>query len=448
MKIKKMIALAVSLILSGAAFADDNIAQKVVLNNGTVLYGYISKNPFSSKESVEFITEEATVVLDKSKDSVSVTDGSFRRLSSLSQKWIDWATENDAYKGEGDSKEIRLHSVYTKNESHSDVYLLSNGARIKYQEFGKHTYRFKWSDVAEMTVEKRGREVLSGLNYKYKTANEEIVGQYMGETMGTDAVYNVSTENGEHSIKKSEVISITCLRVNNNQDWFEQAEFLDVIYLKSRSEEIRGIIIQKNLEGKTLKEKSFRLQKADGSTVDVRFDDIKYVGSVPNNKKNILKDLILKDGEIQINRNVPVAVKCVKNESSAYVLDSIPSDIPVLKIGENGRTTKVTLEYRQSVDVKGMWRIAKITEDIKESGKKSKRVEKIEYLITAENADQNAIYAYTEGDRSRNNTVKAEYQINGTGIYAIIDSDCKNVYPFRITGKQIIIEKSRSVEVR
>ena len=92
MKLKSLLMFA--LLLQGTAMANATIVQKLFLKNGSELEGYISVQ--RPGEDFTFTTERAVIYLLKSDLTANIIDNEVN-VKQLSQEWIKWAEENEAF---------------------------------------------------------------------------------------------------------------------------------------------------------------------------------------------------------------------------------------------------------------------------------------------------------------------------------------------------------------
>ena len=169
------------------------VVQKVYLKNGSVLNGYIQKQ--DKNDNITFRSESAIICV--SGKNATTTERVYN-VRDLDKKWIEWAEENDAFNGIGDSRTLTLNEVifnpsngYDSNDSiavledvgmfenefkisHPSVMrvkVLEKGLKIKYLELTPNTYNFSWDDIESVKADKREKTSLSGIDRVYQLKN-------------------------------------------------------------------------------------------------------------------------------------------------------------------------------------------------------------------------------------------------------------------------------------
>ena len=186
---------------------------------------------------------------------------------------------------------------------------------------------------------------------------------------------------------------------------------------------IKGIILEQNYSSKKDSENLFLIKTASGAIQTVKVSDIAELRKEENPKYAPKFDLMLKDGEVVVNRNPATFVKVVENDD-LLVLDSIGKTVIM---PDNGGKILVTVEYRLD-NSKGMeaFQLIKVTE----SKVKKQRIFCFSYKDLV-----NAVYHAKEIETSINKTTKAVYELNSTGVYALYDAKGMRAIPFTVKRK-------------
>lgn len=422
-------------ILFANSFANAVVVQSVRLKNGSILNGYIQHQ--DKNDNITFRSENAIVCVDGKN--ASTTDRVFK-ISELDKKWIEWAEKNDAFSGTGDSRTLLLNEIVFPSTSinsrektdstvadssffendfkmrHSTVVkvkVLEKGFVIKYLELTPNTYAFNWEDVESIQSEKRGKTVLSGIDRIYQLKNgQEVRGQYAGESYNTLSLY---TGNGMvETFDIDDVAKFTYKGINPNQNIFEQSELVDVVRTKNQGT-FRGIIIERNF---TEGNKCLVIQQQSGSSQMLKFADIADYSKEENAEFAPKFDILLKQGEVVINR-VPTDSVGVKKQGSTLVLDSINHKVVIPKTGEN---TKITVEFfnpqHRSND---HLLLVKINKSL---------VKKTTVYSFSTDIYEMKKFTVESTETSVNNTTKIVYTITGQGVFALYDQETKRAMPF------------------
>lgn len=427
----------VFLVLSVFAILQANavVVQKVYLKNGSVLNGYIQKQ--DKNDNITFRSESAIICV--SGKNATTTERVYK-IRDLDKKWIEWAEKNDAFNGVGDSRTLTLNEVifnhsnsYDANDSvaviddmsvfenefkisHPSVMkvrVLEKGLNIKYLELTPNTYNFSWEDIESVKADKREKTALSGIDRIYQLKNgQEIRGQYAGESYNTLSLY---TNSG--MVETFDIDNVTKYfykPLNPNQDIIEQSELVDVVRTKSNGT-FRGIIVERNFaDGSNY----LIIQQQTGASQMLKFADITEYTKEENSEFKPKFDILLKEGEVVINRVATDSVGVVK-KGSTLILDSINHKVVVPK--ESG-STKIIVEY---YNPKHISNDHLILVKVDKSVVKKKTV----YSFSADIFEMKKFSAQGS-ETSVNNTTRVEYVIDGQGVFALYDQNNKKAMPF------------------
>lgn len=410
-KILSIIALSIAFI--GGANAV--VVQKIYLKNGSVLSGYIQKQ--DGKGNLTFHSDNAEICI-KSKDATISNERNYN-IKDLNDAWVKWAEKNEEFEGVGDNRTIFLADVATKTKHVSKVKILERGTIVKYLEMTPNVYNIAWKDVNYIKGEKRSKTALSGINRKYQLkSGMEFEGQYAEENDSTLSLY---MNNGvRHSFKINDVIKYVFLPINPNQDIFAQSELLDVVKAKNGNE-VRGIIIEQNYSSNKDSENYFLIQQESGAIQSIKVSEISETRKEENPKFDPKYDILLKSGEVVINRQEAKVLK-VKEEKGELILDSLNNDIVIKKDANNN--TLVTIEYRDDNGSNAeIYKLVKV---------RTKTVKKnTVYGFTFKDV-VNSPYRPRSIETSVNHTTKVEYIVGGEGTFVLYDSKKQISYCFTI----------------
>lgn len=413
---KKILSL-VAFALAFAGSAEAVIVQKIYLKDGSVLSGYIQKQ--DANGNLTFHSDNAEICL-KSKDATISNEKNYN-IKDLGKAWVDWAEKNEEFEGIGDNRTLFLADVTSKMKSVTRVKILERGEVVKYLEMTPNTYLIPWKEVVSIKGEPRSKTALSGINRIYQLkSGMEFEGQYAEEN---DSMLTLYLNNRvRQSFKINDVVKYTFRPINPNQDIFAQSELLDVVKSKNGAE-TKGIIIEQNYTSNKDAENYFLVQQQSGAIQSIKVSEIAETRKEENPKYDPKFDILLKEGDVVINRQEVLKVD-VKEKEENLVLDSIGSKVVINKDANNN--TKVIVEYRNvggtNVETYQLVRVSKHTD------KKSK--ETIYYFSYRDLV--NATVRPVSLETSVNHTTKAEYIVGGQGIFALYDAKSKKAIPFTI----------------
>lgn len=430
----------VSLFVLSAICALTNAAvvQKVYLKNGTVLNGYIQQQ--DKQDNITFRSEEATICVNSQGASIAER---VYKIAELDKKWIEWAEKNDAFNGVGDARTLTLNEiVFSGSNAYHDsdtvavdsgdgtlfendfkirhstvvkVKVLEKGVNIKYLELTPNTYTFNWSDIEDIKADKRAKTALSGIDRIYQLKNgQEVRGQYAGESYNTLSLY---TSNGMVETFNIDNVSKYFYKgLNPNQNIFEQSELIDVVRTKNNGT-YRGVIVERNF---TDNNNYLLIQQQNGSSQMIKFTDVAEYSKEENNGYSPKFDILLKPGEVVVNRVATDSVGVTK-KGTTLVLDSINQKVVVAKSGE---PTKVAVEYYNPQHLSSDHLILV---KIDKSVVKKKEV----YSFSSDIYEMKKVVP-VKTETSVNHTTKIEYNLSGQGVFALYDQTKKQAMPFII----------------
>ena len=433
---KKIIIFSAFLVLF-AVSANAVVFQKVLLKNGSVLNGFVQQQDGTGNMIVN--TDNAIICVKNLN--VSVSDEKNVYLNNLSDQWKEWAEKNDAYSYNGSEKVLKLRDVkigagtldtlveksmigfevklQKDTKSFMNVYLLESGSNVRFLEMSPNVYKISWDDVVTITSERRPKNALSGVDRKYiLNSNREIVGQYAGETPNTISLYQ---SNGVvETVDFKDIKKFTFYGINPQQDIFEQSELLDVVRTSAEGD-LRGVIIEQNYSGEKDSENYVSIWVKGRSPQIIKVSDINAICKEINNDYNPKYDIILKEGQVVVNRK-DVEFVGVKESNDLLVLDSLKQK-QIIEKGKDDKTTLV-LELRQKE--------TGVTEDFQLVKVKKIVVKKAEYYGFSYKDLVNANLRPMNVETSVNRTTRIEFSIQGTGNYALYDAKAKRAIPIII----------------
>lgn len=431
---KKIITtIALSLAFFGTAKA--MVVQRALLRNGTVLNGFIQE---VSNGIVVFQTDYASVVVNGG--GVTTTDKIVKEAR-LDSAWVSWAKKMDAFEGTSDNKSLTLSDIdfsdtsavatddaqkdfsfFLKQKGRvSNVKIMERGANLKYLELTPNTYTFSWNDVTSITIDRRPKTALSGIDYIYKLSNgQTFEGQKAGETTNTISIYS---DNGVmQSFNLTDIVNISVRAINPDQDIFAQSELLDVVGTASKT--LHGIIVEQNYASNNNAENYILLQQESGVTQTIKLSEITSTRWEVNPRYAPLTDVLLKEGQVMINRK-DFQIVGVSEDDDIMTLDSLCSN-NTISFRSGG--TPITAEYNvaEGNNVEA-FQLVRVTET------KVKR--NIVYCFSYKDL-VNSIYRPKSIKTSINKTTKAEYVLDREGIYALYDAKQHRAIPIIVQSKK------------
>ena len=413
----KKIASLIIIALALAGTAKAVIVQKIYLKNGSVLSGYIQKQ--DDNGNLTFRSDVAEICL-KSKDAVISNEKNYA-VNELSKAWKDWAEENEAFEGVGDNRTLYLADVTSNSKTVSKVKIIERGELVRYLEMTPDIYLIPWKDVLAIKGEKRSKTALSGINRIFQLkSGMEFEGQYAEET---DSLLTLYLNNGiRQSFKIDDVIKYTFRPINPNQDIFAQSELLNIVKTKNGNE-TKGIIIEQNYTSNNDTENYFLVQQQSGAIQSIKLSDIVETRKEENPKFDPKFDVLLKEGEVLINRQEVCQTSITENGEN-NLLDSLSEKVVIKKDPNNN--TRVIVEYRNANGAN-----VEAYQVVKVNKFENKKEKKVAYGVSYRDLVNSTIRPVSI-ETSVNHTTKAEYIVGGQGVFALYDAKNKKAIPFII----------------
>jgi len=407
------------------------IVQHIQLKNGTVLNGYIEKQ--DTKGNYTIRTENAIVCLVNSRyatkedtlrgakffKDITINKVSYAEID-VPQVWKEWADKNDAYSiDEGGKRSLILNEVSIDGQSIGLTKVLENGAKVKYIEMKPNSYSVEWKNIESIKGDMRQRQDLSGINRVYQTSNgRTFEGQFAEETDKTLSLYIDGTI---ESFDINDVVKYSFKGINKDQSLIQQTPLLDIVRGKNGSE-CRGVIIEQNYTSKKNSENYILVQDENGSHQSIKLSDLAEIRRETNSQYTPLYDIILKEGEVQVNDSTVKKISIIEKNDKLYA-DSIADSTVIQRVGN-----EICVAYRiKDYSDAEAFQLVKINE---ESVKKSKKVTSPSYYITYK--DLASSESHPTNIEKTPNCVKATYRVHTPGIYALYDSRKKEAFILKI----------------
>ena len=415
---KKIVSLFAMMFMCLSIFSATDV-QKVYLKNGSVFSGYIQKqNP---NGDITISTKNAIVCVDAS---ASVTNEKAYPLTELDSAWVKWAEKNDKVQMVDGIKSLTLADVKVANgKAVSKVRIIERGTVVKYVEQTPNTYTYKWSEVEAVRADKRAKNMLSGINRVYQLADgTDHEGEYAEETDSTLSLY--MSDGSRMSFKTLNVVKYTFKAINPNQSLFEQAPLIDIVETKNNAK-VEGVIVEQNYTSNSNDKNYILMEYADGKKDTIKISDVKAVSKRENELYAPMYDIILKPGEVVVNRQ-PVALYTLTDKRNmVMVLDNYSgadSDPKTIELNVSNGNSKYAMEYNgQEMDKIENFKLVKLVRlELKKN---------IYYGFSYKNLVKSI--SPIKMEKSVNNTIKVEFDFSEcvSGIYAIYNSVTENAIP-------------------
>lgn len=406
--------ITMTLALSGAANAIE--VQVLKLKDGSVLNGYVYKQ--NGTDLIEFKSDNATIC-KPSKDVVAISEIKPYKIKELDKQWKEWSKKNkDQLGGSEEEPTIDLCDItLASGKVVEKVRVLEQGVNIIYCEATPNTYSVKWNDIERIDAPKRANDLLSGIDVSYKLkSGVEYIGQYAGETYEMLSLYVDGKP--KQSMNIMDVVKYSFKPHNPEQSIFEQSSLLDIIKSRSGSNYV-GIITEKNYSTGKDSEDYFVIETKDDGSKKVMISDITELLKTENKEYKPIKDIVLKNDQVLINRKEAKYVK-VTEKNDVLTLEDCDKAI-TLKM-EKGKKLSVDVEF--SADASEKVNFGPL---IKVDEVKSKR--KSIFSFTYANLGKSGILPKST-TVSRKNILKSTYEIASPGVYALYNAQSNKAITF------------------
>lgn len=291
--------------------------EKIILTNGFVLEGYLSKQ--YPKESRVVINVEKAIILLNDSIVESITD-KYCDLDSLTDEWKAYVDENpDALINSGNKKKLLLSSVNLQTDSNTEclkqfgplasVRIIERGSNVKLLCLNKCEYSVKLKEV--QSVEPTLTEKKDGLMDVIVTkTGKQFEGQIFSREIGKQI--KIKTNDGiNHVVSYKDLVAIKRRPLNLEKSILEQCNYNEIVR-KTNGREYKGLIIQQNI-GVELKDNYIMIQTSPYDFTTVFNSEIECLLKEPKVK---LKQVTLKEKPLEKSKSTK---KEVVKESQEFV---------------------------------------------------------------------------------------------------------------------------------
>lgn len=333
--------------------------ERIELENGSEFEGFISEQ----RPGHSLIISSAKAIVYASEDSLLAVEHQPVALSTLSQEWNKWATDNQLADS---SNYIHLSTVRFKNTTFSNVYIQERGTTIKFVDCNKRSYQFPWNQLRMTSKHVRPSNQFSGIVDELVMANgNRFEGQVTDQIPGKEI--KIIMDNGQvQSFNYKNIEQIISRPLNSKMSIWEQSVLLDEIVLASTGETVKGIIISRRFG------KDYTLQQKNGLSKVVNAKDVKILRKQMNPEYKSATDRIMSEGEIIINGDAKNAYffdlktteTCVIIEEGKASMTIECGDTLIVETNIGNSAANITIAKAQPRQI----------EIINEKGKKEKKV--------------------------------------------------------------------------
>lgn len=395
--------------------------ERVILKNGSVLEGFISSQR-PGKDFV-FTSDNATIYLP-SKEVKSMTD-TVCDLKDLSPAWQNWAKINGAMRREEGRNLLKLtHILQTTGSGEvqeiNHVRVLEKGVTIKYLDLSSNTRLLDWETVRMIERDKRDKTVLSGLNdiVQLKTSHEELEGQIVEQEPG-ELIRLLKADGMIEVIGQGQILKQKKKKANPNQSLFEQSPLIDIVQTKDDSS-VKGIIIEQDF-GADKTPSYLLIELSSGKTVKIEHRNIRETQREKNPEYKVKTDVLLKKGEVLINRNQTENARVEELDDLVTIL---PESVPVvLALDSMRQQLIVESNFGNENDADELILLQIGPKAINK--KESRNGFTYKEIVTSG-------VRYTSKETSANGTTRLVYPLRAPGYYIIYGSEDKRVILCRI----------------
>ena len=424
MNIKNILPIMFLCLCASGAQAEE--IQHIHLKGGTQLNGYVSFQDANTNDRI-VKTETASFILPE-KDVKSISGPVAVKISDLEPAAVDWAVKNEAFKGKGDDRTIQLYNIVTSSHTISKAYLMERGARVRFVELCSSEYRLSGDSIRSITTDLRAKEMLSGLNSTYELVNGRYTGQLVEDIPGK--TISINDENGMTvSFNRGDIKRTYLTKVNPTQDIFEQVWLLDVVELEKNAGRYTGIITERNYESKNYRERYLTLLEENGSQRSIKLLDVKSYNKIVNPRYQPKTDVLLSEGEVNINRVQAKPIAVTENSSFGLVLSK--SDDVTCNVKRVGNIAEIAVEYRHDEYAQNPFSIILLKTNVKQVKQNGVKKNVLTYYFDYKDIVNSNIIP-VQSEVSVNETERVVYRMQAPGQYALYNKNTKVAYLFSV----------------
>lgn len=395
------------------------VSQRVTLKDGSTLDGYIAFQ--KPGEKIQFQADEYHVIM--SKDEVRNISENEVSYNDLSEAWKKWADDNNAWVGEGENRKLLLADISTnEGKTITKVRIVAKGSQIHFLGFNNRLFPLSWESVQSVTCERRKPTTLNGINRIYKLKDgSTIEGQYVHEIPG-EAIAVCDETGMLQYFEAGKVAKYSLVKINPEQNIYAQCDLIDVLVLKDNSRSVRGIIVERNYAEPKASDNYLILQTENGFQEKILFSQVSEYRKEPNKAYKPLEDILLKEGELCINRMKADSLS-LKEEDDCLMMAKNPVGLEIIK---DPKTTILTVEFAQPKEGTPDMKVLKV-----QTYQSTKKKDEPRYGFSYKDIAKSAI-SPKSSEVSVNKTCKQVFEITDSGYYVIYDNQLQVVYPFTV----------------
>lgn len=279
--------------------------EKVVLNNGSVLEGYLAEQ----RPGNCFTVHSSEAVVFANEDSLINVNQQVCNISDLSFSWQNWIEKNHA----GDGQTIALSTLEFKNSTISNVFIQERGITVKYVDLNERTYVFPWSMLSMTSKKLRDKNQRSGIvDELIMTDGRHFEGQVTDQTPGK-GIKIILADGLVQSFNYSDIAQIVSKPFSDKLTLWQQSQLLDEVVLNS-GETVQGLITSRNIG----KDYSFQLRSGQIRTIKAK--DVAVFRKIRNEEYRSAPERELAEGEVVINGDAKNAYFFNLETTDSYVI--------------------------------------------------------------------------------------------------------------------------------
>lgn len=279
-------------------------AEQIILKDGSTYIGYVTNQYFGKDASCEIHFSSFTKTFPLS-DMVG-TDSSVRmEISSVDQKWIDWAASNGKLETIGRQQYLTLSNITFAGLSQRQYFVLERGTKyIRCHTISDGTTTIKSADIHCIIKDMRQNTLLTDMDDVVKTDNNTYYGVILEQYPGVQLKIWDRKSNQILVLNYSEIKSIGKEPFNKDYSMWSQTRYLDRITTKNGSTDY-GLIIENGLSSGYNMIFASRSDESY-STMQYSYQDIMSISRIENKDFSPKYDVLLEDGESRIQRDYPI----------------------------------------------------------------------------------------------------------------------------------------------
>ena len=190
-----------------------------------------------------------------------------------------------------------------------------------------------------------------------------------------------------------------------------------------------GIITERNYESKNYRERYLTLLEENGSQRSIKLLDVKSYNKIVNPRFQPKTDVLLSEGEVNINRVQAKPIAVTENSSFGLVLSK--SDDVTCNVKRVDNIAEIAVEYRHDEYAQNPFSIILLKTNVKQVKQNGVKKNVLTYYFDYKDIVNSNIIP-VQSEVSVNETERVVYRMQAPGQYALYNKNTKVAYLFSV----------------